>query len=159
LRGEQRREGGVGFKETGSGTAAMASAKLDDRSSLSAAYPREQFERDAASNADIKTEVLSGVLLLSAPDVAGRFELDRATRHVGEVAPSGDARFLYPVLGDAQGGLGGTRPGYGNEEPGRGARPAPDYEAFLDRVAETARSLVQREAPGRDDPRLRGERQ
>ena len=137
----------------------MASARLDDRSSLSTAYPREQFERDAARNADIKTEVLSGVLLLSAPDAAGRFELDRATRHVGEVAPSGDTRFLYPVLGDAEGGLGGQRPGYGNEEAGGGARPAPDYEAFLDRGAAAARSLVHRQSPGRDDARLRGERQ
>ena len=137
----------------------MASARLDDRSSLSAAYPREQFERDAASNADVKTEVLSGVLLLSAPDLGGRFELDRATRHVGEVALSADTRFLYPSLGDAQARLGGTGPGYGNEEPGRGARRAPDYEAFLDRVADTARSLVHRESPGRDDPRLKGERQ
>jgi hypothetical protein len=137
----------------------MASAKLDDRSSLSAVYPREQFERDAASNADIKTEVLSGVLLLSAPNAAGRFELDRATRHVGEVAAAGETQFLYPVLGDAAGGLGGMRPGYGNEEPAAGARPAPDYDAFLDRVAAAARSLVHREAPGRDDPRLKGERQ
>jgi hypothetical protein len=137
----------------------MASARLDDRTSLSAAYPREQFERDAARNADIKTEVLSGVLLLSAPDAAGRFELDRATRHVGEVAPSGETRFLYPVLGDAQGGLGGQRPGYGNEERAGGERPTPDYEAFLDRLAEAARGLIHREQPGRDDPRLRGERQ
>src|SRR5687768_3428138 len=98
----------------------MASARLDDRDSLHAAYPPEQFERDAAGNADIKTEVLSGVVLLSAPDAAGRFELDRANRHVGEIAPSGDTVFLYPVLGDAQGGLAGTRPGYGNEEPGGG---------------------------------------
>jgi hypothetical protein len=139
--------------------AIVASVKLDDRSSLSAAYPREQFEADAASNADIKTEVLSGVLLLSAPDAGGRFELDRITRHVGEVAPGGETRFLYPILGDAEGGLRGTRPGYGNEEPGPGARPAPDYDAFLDRLAAAARNLVHREAPGRDDPRLKGARQ
>jgi hypothetical protein len=137
----------------------MASAKLDDRASLSAAYPREQFERDAARNADIKTEVLSGVVLLSAPDATGRFQLDRATRHVGEVAPSGDTLFLYPVLGDAQGGLGGTRPGYGNEEPDRSARPSPDYDGFLDRVASAARGLTAREAPGRNDLRLKDERQ
>lgn len=137
----------------------MASARLDDRDSLHAAYPREQFERDAAGNADIKTEVLSGVVLLSAPDAAGRFELDRANRHVGEVAPSGDTVFLYPVLGDAQGGLAGTRPGYGNEEPGRGAKAAPDYEAFLDRVTDAARSLAPRRSPGRGDARLQGERQ
>jgi hypothetical protein len=137
----------------------MANATLDDRASLSAAYPREQFERDAARNADVKAEVLSGVLLLSAPDAAGLFQLDRATRHVGEVAPSGDTLFLYPVLGDAQGGLGGTRPGYGNEEPGRGAQPTADYDAFLDRVAAAARGLTAREAPGRNDVRLKGERQ
>src|SRR5215204_3255453 len=82
--GEQRRSGRVDQGGTG-GSRAMASAKLDDRASLSAAYPREQFERDAARNADIKTEVLSGVVLLSAPDATGRFQLDRATRHVGEV--------------------------------------------------------------------------
>lgn len=137
----------------------MARARLDDRASLSAAYPREQFERDAARNADIKTEVLSGVVLLSAPDESGQFQLDGATRHVGEVAPSGDSLFLYPVLGDAQGGLGGARPGYGNEELGRGARPAPDYEAFLDRVTDAARGLTARQSPGRGDSRLKGERQ
>jgi hypothetical protein len=149
----------LSLQETGPKVAIVATANLDDRSSLSAAYPRDQFERDAASNADIKTEVLSGVLLLSAPDAAGRFELDRATRHVGEVAPGGETRFVYPVLGDAEVGLRGTPPGYGNEEPGPGARPAAAYEAFLDRIAEEARSLVHRERPGRDDPRLKGERQ
>ena len=146
----------------------MASARLDDRDSLYAAYPREQFERDAAGNADVKTEVLSGVVLLSAPDTAGRFELDRANRHVGEIASSGDTVFLYPILGDAQGGLAGTRPGYGNEEPGRGVKAeepgrgvkaAPDYEAFLDRVTDAARSLTPRQSPGRGDARLQGERQ
>ena len=137
----------------------MASARLDDRDSLYAAYPRAQFERDAAGNADVKTEVLSGVVLLSAPDTAGRFELDRANRHVGEIASSGDTVFLYPILGDAQGGLAGTRPGYGNEEPGRGVKAAPDYEAFLDRVTDAARSLTPRQSPGRGDARLQGERQ
>jgi hypothetical protein len=137
----------------------MASARLTDRNSLYAAYPRDQFERDAAGNSDIKTEVLSGVVLLSAPDPAGRFELDRASRHVGEVAPSGPSVFLYPVLGDAQGGLAGARPGYGNEEPGGAAQPAPDYEAFLDRIAAAARGLTDRPSPGRGDARLQGERQ
>ena len=117
----------------------MASAQLEDRGSLAAVYSREQFDWDAARNAEVKAETLSGVVLLSAPDAAGRFEIDRASRHVGEVAQSGDTVFLYPTLGDAEGGRAGARPGHGNEEAGPGARRSADYDAFLDRVVSAAR--------------------
>jgi hypothetical protein len=137
----------------------MPSAQLDDRGSLAAAYPREQFERDAARNAEVKRETLSGVVLLSAPDAAGWFEIDQASRHVGEVAPSGDTAFLYPTLGDAEGSLAGARSGYANEEAGLGSGRSADYDAFLDRVVATVRGLRARQSPGRDDPRLKGARQ
>ena len=137
----------------------MPRAQLDDRGSLAAAYPRERFERDAAHNAEVKTETLSGVVLLSAPDADGRFEIDQASRHVGEVAPSGDTAFLYPMLGDAEGSLAVARSGYANEEPARGSPRSADYDAFLDRVVATARGLMARKSPGRDDPRLKGARQ
>ena len=103
----------------------MGSATLDDPDSLVAVYPRAQFERDAARNAEVKTATLSGLVLLSAPDAAGRFELDRATRHGGEVAQSADTVFLYPMLGDAAGGLAGKVSAYGAEAP-TAPRPA-DY--------------------------------
>jgi hypothetical protein len=137
----------------------MPVARLDDRGSLASIYSREQFERDAARNAEVKAETLSGVVLLSAPDPAGRFQIDRARRHVGEVAPSGDSVFLYPTLNDAEGGLAGVGTGYGADETGLGAIRSADYDAFLDRVVAAARGLKPRESPGRDDPRLKGLRQ
>ena len=137
----------------------MPRVTLGDRASIEKVYPRAEFEREAAMNSDVKTEVLRGVVVLSAPADDGSFELDRANRHVGEISPSGESAFLYPSLGDAEAGFGEKRPGYGSQ-PTKDAEPrAPDYEAFLDRVTRTAGALPKRDPVGRGDDRLQGLRQ
>ena len=137
----------------------MPRVTLSDRASIEKVYPRAEFEREAAMNSDVKTEVLRGVVVLSGSAEDGSFELDRASRHVGEIGPSGESVFLYPSLGDAEAGFGDKRPGYG-PQPGKDvAARAPDYEAFLARVARTAGELRRRDPVGQGDERLKGLRQ
>ena len=131
----------------------MAKANIRDRRSLARIYPPEIFAGDAMQNA-APAEVLHGVILVSAPDTTGQFEIERATRQVGEVS----ARFLAPQrraeeLVD-QGRYGG---------PAERAAPDPTagYEAFLDDIVAAAEKLRSeaRPSPGPGDARLRGLRQ
>jgi len=52
-------------------------ANIHDRSALERAYPAEAFASDAAQNGRMPSEVLCGVLILSAPDAAGDFAFER----------------------------------------------------------------------------------
>jgi hypothetical protein len=132
----------------------MATANVNDRGSLERAYPEDVFANDAAQNDQAKAKVFHGVHIASAPDKDGNFELQRATRHVGE-PPSAD--YLTPVrrteepLDRAHNGPAQvSRP-----EPGRG------YAQFLDDIVNAAQRFGYRadESPGPRDPRLRGLRQ
>src|SRR3712207_4919120 len=121
----------------------MNSANVNDRASIERLYPREAFEADAARNALPKADVLHGVRIASEAAEDGAFDLKRASQQVGENDPLGDTLFLAPFPAEAQGALRQT-PAYGaaEETPGALAKAGakrPDYDAFVDRIAETAR--------------------
>jgi hypothetical protein len=115
----------------------MPKANIHRRSTLEEVYPPDAFASDAAQNAGVPNAGLSGVRVLSAPDAAGDFALERATQQVGEAR---SASFLAP---------------YRREDPRAG------YEAFLADIVSVAQrfGFKPQESPGRDEPRLRGLRQ
>jgi hypothetical protein len=133
----------------------MSKANIHDRQSLEAAYPPEAFASDAAQNGRSESQRVSGVRILSAPDAAGHFELERATQQVGEATfPA----FLAPHrredrLVDA----GRDSPTPVSTEPGR----RQGYDSFLDDLIAAAQrhGFDPDTSPGRADPRLRGLRQ
>jgi hypothetical protein len=133
----------------------MSKANIHDRHSLEAAYPADAFASDAAQNGRSDSQRVSGVQILSAPDAAGYFELERAARQVGEAF---SLAFLAPHrredrLVDA----GRDSPTPVSAEPD----PREGYTSFLDEIVAAARRWGFRpnESPGRDDPRLHGLRQ
>ena len=138
----------------------MSSANVNDRASIERLYPREAFEADAARNALPKADVLHGVRIASEIAADGAFALQRTSQQVGENDPLGDTLFLAPFLGGAEGTL-RQKPDYGGaeESPGALAKTAdkgPDYDAFVDRIVETARRAAFKDPIGRHEPRLRG---
>ena len=74
----------------------MAQANVHDRLTIERLYPRDAFDRDLRKNADVKTEILHGIRVMSAPDANGDFILARASRHVAEQNPEGDVIFVFP---------------------------------------------------------------
>jgi hypothetical protein len=133
----------------------MATANVNDRGSLERVYPKDAFAGDAAQNDQAKCEVFHGVHIGSAPDEDGNFELQRATRHVGE-PPSAD--YLAPFRRTEE-PLDQAR----NNGPAQGStsEPARGYAQFLDDIVSVARRFGYRadESPGPGDPRLHGLRQ
>jgi len=71
----------------------MPSANIKSRESIERVYPAAAFASDAAQNRQTTNPVLLGVRILSAPNAAGDFEFERASRHVGEAA---SPTFLAP---------------------------------------------------------------
>jgi hypothetical protein len=125
----------------------MSKANIGDRQSIEAAYPPEAFAGDAAQNARSDSQQVSGVRILSAPDAAGDFELERATQQVGEaVSPA----FLAPYRRED-----------GLADPATAPDPRQGYDAFLDDLVAAAQrwGFDADASPGRADPRLRGLRQ
>jgi hypothetical protein len=125
----------------------MTSVKIGDRAALEAAYPRDAFAADSARNAPAG-EREYGVRILSAPDDAGAFSLERGMREIGE---AGEAVFLAP-----------QRPFGGAANPAAATADLDDaYRAFLDEIVAAARRRGYRPkaSPGPGDPRIRGLRQ
>ena len=118
-------------------------ANIQDRATLERAYPFEAYARDAAQNSLAESQVLRGIRILSAPDAVGAFELEPASRHIGETA---GAVFLAP-----------QRRNVGSGEIDQRA----SYEEFLDEIIAAAQrsGFEPEQAPGRNDSRLRGLRQ
>jgi hypothetical protein len=121
----------------------MAKANIQDRATLERAYPFEAYARDAAQNTLAGSETVRGIRILSAPDGVGTFELEPASRHVGETV---GAAFLVP-----------QRRNVGSGEIDQRA----SYEHFLDEIVAAAQTsgFEPEQAPGRNDPRIRGLRQ
>ncbi len=126
----------------------MIKVKVDDRTALERAYPPDAYAADTAENSVVSNEAVSGVRILSAPDSAGEFSLERGRRQIGEAAsavflspyrPAGDAATPEALTANARAG----------------------YDAFLGEIIEAARRFGFRpdESPGRGDPRIRGLRQ
>lgn len=135
-------------------------ANIRDRRSIETIYPEEAFALEAGENARAKATVQKGVRILSAADAKGDFELERASRQVGEDGGPDQAVFLSPDLVSSADALveGG---GYGTtiqRESGPQAHKAADYVAFIDRIIAAAREAEFRPSPAGDE-RLRGPRQ
>jgi hypothetical protein len=135
-------------------------ANIRDRQSIEAIYPEEAFALDAGQNSRAKATVQQGVRILSNVDANGDFQLERASRQVGEAGGPDEALFLSPDLVSSADALveGG---GYGTtiqRESGPEAHKAADYTAFIDRIIEAAKQATFRPAPA-GDQRLRGPRQ
>ena len=133
----------------------MPKVNIHRRSTLEEIYPPDDFASDAAQNGRVPNTVLSGVRVLSGPDAAGDFELERAAQQVGEAA---SATFLAPHRReDRTIDAGRDSPATISADPD----PRAGYDAFLaDIVAAAQRfGFEPDESPGRDEPRLRGSRQ
>jgi hypothetical protein len=128
----------------------MTKVNASDRASLMRAYPRDLYAQDAAQNERGSNEIIKGVRISSAPDADGWFDVEPSNRHIGE-PPS--PQFLAPTRRRAE----LTHQGRASEDS---AAPEPDlgYEQFLDGIIAAARQHGFRpeQAPGRDEPRLRG---
>jgi len=125
----------------------MAKANIRERGSIERVYPPEAFARDAAENDRPDVGLLHGVRIGSAPDQAGEFDIEPASRGSGEVP---GAVFLAPFYRDAPDG----RASAGSESR-RG------YEAFIAEIINTAQrsGYAAAASPGPGDPRIRGARQ
>ncbi len=135
----------------------MHKANVNDRASIEAVYPLAAFEEDAARNALADAPVVHGVRIDSAPDAQGWFALARARHHVGELTNFADAIFLHPESPQL------AAPLLGSDPDGTAQMPAAmpelrrqEYEAFINRVIEAARTADFAEPIGRDEPRLKG---
>ena len=133
----------------------MAKANIHRRSTLEEVYPPDAFASDAAQNGRVPNTVLSGVRILLAPDAAGDFDFERATRQIAEAA---SASFLAPHRREE------TTADPGRDSPATVAAdtdPRAGYEAFLADIVAVAQrfGFEPEESPGRDEPRLRGLRQ
>jgi hypothetical protein len=127
----------------------MAKANIRDRASIERVYPPDAFAGDAAHNDRAATELHKGVRIVSAPDEAGDFALERTARHLGE-APDA-AVFLVPF-----------HRATAAEHAAADLDSRHGYEAFLDDIIAAARRRGYRAetSPGRgEDPRIRGARQ
>jgi hypothetical protein len=135
-------------------------ANIRVRQSIETIYPEEAFALEAGQNSRTKTTVQKGVRILSAADANGDFELERASRQVGEAGGPDQALFLSPdLVSSADALVEGV--GYGTtvqRESGPDAHKAADYTAFIDRIIAAAREAEFRPAPAGDE-RLRGPRQ
>ena len=95
----------------------MAKANIHRRSTLEEVYSPDAFASDAAQNGRVPNTVVSGVRILSAPDAAGDFDLERATKQIGEAASTS---FLAPHRREDR-----------TQDAGRDSDPRAGYEAFL----------------------------
>jgi hypothetical protein len=131
---------------------AMAIVNVNDRSSLERVYPEDAFAHDAAQNERVPNVLLHGVLIGSAPDDSGCFEVDQATRHAGELKT---AHFLAPTRRGEELIKEGE-----HRSPRQVALPQPTtgYRQFLDDIIETARRVGFRadQSPGYGERRLKG---
>jgi len=127
-------------------------ANVRDRRSVEEIYPQEAFAFDAGINSRARTTIHNGVRILSSIEENGDFEIERASRQIGETGRGPDAAiFLSPNLISAADALveGG---GYGTtsqRKHGAQGHKAADYHAFIDSITEAARQADIRPAPAR----------
>jgi hypothetical protein len=136
----------------------MSRANIFDRASIEAVYPRDLFESDAATNSAARSTTSRGVRIESAPDEGGEFRLVRAAHRATKRAAHRDAIFLCPYMGRAYslfslaGGVKGQI--IENADP---FEPHPEeYDAFIERIIETAKRFEKPAPIGRGAAVLRG---
>jgi hypothetical protein len=137
----------------------MQRANINDRGSIERIYPRAVFEREAQANTRAKASVLYGVRIHSTPDESGAFQLIRASHHVGEDERQAASLFICPFAQEPPFAERGNDYGAVEPRPATGVGVHGDYDAFIDKIIETARTARLDAAPGRDDARLQGLRQ
>ncbi|HTP85036.1 MAG TPA: hypothetical protein VMQ11_18935 [Alphaproteobacteria bacterium] len=123
-------------------------ANIHNRTSIEAVYPEQVWEQDAANNSVPTADVHHGLLIRTACDAKGSFEVHRIGRNVGEEAPEHDALFLCPYMGKAANlfvGVPGVHGAYALRA-GADMNLVEDYKGFIDRVIEAARGFGR--APG-----------
>jgi hypothetical protein len=132
----------------------MPTANIKRRETIERVYPPDAFASDTAQNKQTTNQVRLGVRILSAPDAAGDFELERSSQHVGEAA---SPTFLAPhrkerAVSSAELGL---QPDMTPPDPRHG------YADFLTDIVTAADKLgfEPENSPGRNEPRLQGLRQ
>jgi hypothetical protein len=133
----------------------MPKANIHRSETFMRVYPPDAFASDAAENGPASGEVTLGVRILSAPDAAGDFEFERASRQVGE---AGSPTFLAPHRREDRlinAGRGSPTTQQAPPDPRQG------YEDFLaDIIAAAQRFGFEPEkSPSRDEPQLQGLRQ
>ena len=132
----------------------MATANIKRRETIERVYPPEAFASDAAQNGQTTNQVRLGVRVLSAPNAAGDFELERSNKHAGEAA---SPTFLAPHREER--GVSSEQPGL---QPDIAPSDPPDsYTDFLTDIVAAAEQFgfEPEESPGSNEPRLQGSRQ
>ena len=126
----------------------MIKVKVDDRAALERAYPPDAYAADSAENSAVSNEAVSGVRILSAPDSAGEFSLERGRRQVGEAA---SGVFLAPYRSSGNAG----------DPEVAAVNPRDGYDAFLGEIIAAARRVGFHlgQTPPQGDPQIRGLRQ
>jgi hypothetical protein len=132
----------------------MSTANIKRRETIERVYPPDAFASDAAQNRQTTNQVRLGVRILSAPNAAGDFELERSNQHVGEAA---SPTFLAPHRKER---------GVSSEQPGLQPAIAPsdprdEYADFLAEIVTAAEQFgfEPEKSPGPNEPRLQGLRQ
>jgi hypothetical protein len=130
---------------------------LHNRESLERFYPRDEFERDAARNADAKASVLHGVRIVSQPGADGGFEIVRAAKNVSEGDPMSDTLFLVPyTTADTAALVAAGEYSAPDQKGGAETGKANDYAGFIDAIVEAAKNARFKRSIGRGDDRLKG---
>jgi hypothetical protein len=132
----------------------MPTANIKWRETVERVYPPEAFASDAAQNGQTTNQVRLGVRILSAPDAAGDFELERSKQHVGEGA---SPAFLAPHRKERA--VSREQPGLQPDETP--PDPQDGYADFLTDIIAAAEQFgfEPEKSPGRNEPRLQGLRQ
>ncbi|MBP2295736.1 hypothetical protein [Azospirillum rugosum] len=135
----------------------METANVNDPTSLETLYSKADFEKDARLNAQDKTTVLHGLMILSMPGDDGSFSITRANRQVGEVEDTSHSIFVSPRLSGAESDAfvqNDTDYGGPVEQRDPPRERTDPYRAFLDDVLQAARTA--RFAPAVPAEKLKG---
>jgi hypothetical protein len=134
----------------------MSKVNINDPESLKALYPLSAFEEDAARNAVADTQVVHGIRIESGPDAEGWFRCVRAQRHVGEQTHAAGLPFVAPNEPHIAANLVGAEPDAAPSAADARRTRQEEYDSFIDRVAETARTSAFQEPIGEGEERLKG---
>jgi hypothetical protein len=136
----------------------MHKANINDRQSVSGVYPLAAFQEDAARNSVGDTQIVYGLRIESEPDEEGWFRLARAQHHVGELTGFAEAIFVAASQPHISASLLGSEPedGAPSDSSANAATRQEEYEAYIDRVLEAARTADFQDPIGRGEERLEG---
>jgi hypothetical protein len=73
--------------------------ELKDRASVTAVYPFEVFEAEAAQNSRVDEITRHGLLIEDAPEADGSLRVRRAAKSIGDPPEGPEALFVCPYMG------------------------------------------------------------